>query len=106
MIMRSILSIGALLTLLAVGGCERQITKANLNTVKPEMTTKEVESILGAPNHIETVSEPPAEAVKTLRMTRYVYEQNGKKIELTFIGDRLVEGPAKNAPTITGTIDK
>ena len=96
----------ALFTTAAFNACERKITNANLHAVKPDMTTKEVESILGAPNKIETVSEPPAEAIKTLRVTRHVYEQNGKKIELTFVGDRLVEGPAKGTPAITGTIGK
>lgn len=94
----------ALATLLPFAGCERKISEANLQAVKPDMTTKEVESVLGTPNHVETVSEPPAEAIKTLHVTRYVYEQGGKKIELTFVGDRLVEGPAKGAPAITGTI--
>ena len=87
-------------------GCQRKIQESNLGAIKPEMTTKEVESILGAPTRVETVSEPPAEAIKTLRVTRIVYEQNGKKIELTFVGDRLVEGPAKGAPAIEGKLGK
>ncbi len=105
--MKHLSSTAALLAfalLLSCAGCERKITEANLKAVKPDMTTKEVESVLGSPNKVETVSEPPAEAIKTLRVTRYVYIQNGKKVELTFVGDRLVEGPAKGAPAITGTI--
>jgi hypothetical protein len=80
--------------------CEREITPANLKYVKPDMTSKEVESILGAPTRIVTVSEPSSEAVKTLPVVRYVYEQKGKNIELTFVGDRLVD------PNTTGTIRK
>ena len=101
-----------LLTLLAVAAmatlsaCERKITDANLHAVKPDMTTKEVESILGAPNKVETVSEPPTEAVKTISVTRYIYVQNGKKIELTFVGDRLGTGPKNGTPAITGTLGK
>ena len=83
--------------------CEREITDANLELIKPDMTTKEVESILGTPTRIVTVSEPSAEAVKTLAVVRYIYEQKGKKIELTFIGDRLgsssdTTGNRENAP--------
>jgi hypothetical protein len=95
-----------IMALLALSGCERKISEANLQVVKPDMTTKEVESVLGTPTKVETVSEPPAEAIKTLHVTRYIYVQDGKKIELTFVGDRLVEGPAKGAPAISGTIDK
>ncbi|MEI8233061.1 MAG: hypothetical protein WCH57_00065 [Verrucomicrobiota bacterium] len=95
-----------LLAMAALGACERKITDANLHAVKPDMTTKEVESILGAPNKIETVSEPPAEAVKTISVTRYIYVQNGKKIELTFVGDRLGTGSKNGTPAITGTIGK
>lgn len=103
---RPSLILGIALALLTLGGCERKITGANLKAVKPDMTSKEVESILGSPSRVQTVSEPPAEAIKTLRVTRYVYEQNGKQIELTFVGDRLVEGPAKGIPAISGTIDQ
>ncbi|MDD5350986.1 MAG: hypothetical protein PHQ12_12310 [Chthoniobacteraceae bacterium] len=95
----------AALSLGLLSACDREITDANLKLIKPDMTTKEVESILGAPNRVVTVSEPSAEAVKTLPIVRYVYEQKGQKIELTFVGDRLGEGP-KGAPAITGTLGK
>lgn len=90
----------ALATACCLCACEREITPSNLKLVKPDMTTKEVESILGSPDRVVTVSEPPAEAVKTLTVARYVYEQKGQKIELTFVGDRLVD------PNTTGTIRK
>ncbi len=95
-----------LCVMLLGAACGRKIKESNLSAIKPEMTTKEVESILGAPNRIESVSEQPTEAIKTLSVTRFVYEQNGKKIELTFVGDRLVEGPAKGAPAIKGKLGK
>ena len=75
-----------------LGGCERKISDANLKVIRPDMTTKEVESILGAPTRIETKPDLVSREVKTLPVTRYVYEQNGKKIELTFVGDRLGSG--------------
>jgi lauroyl/myristoyl acyltransferase len=86
MIMRPFLFLCALLCL---GGCERKITEANLKAVKPDMTTKEVESILGAPNRIETAPELVSQEVKTIPVTRYVYVQDGKNVELLFFGDRL-----------------
>ena len=76
------------------------------------MTTKEVESILGAPDRIHAGPELVSREVKTLPVTRYVYEQDGKKIELVFVGDRLATGPAKggtpinSAPAIEGKIGK
>ena len=99
-----LVSVALCLGVALCGGCQRKIEEANLRVIKPEMTTKEVESILGAPTRVETVSEAPSEAIKTLRVTRFVYEQNGKKIELTFVGDRLVEGPGKGIPAIEGKL--
>ena len=86
--------------------CERKIKEANLRILRPDMTTKEVESVLGAPNRIEIGPELVTKEVKTLPGTRYVYEQNGQKIELLFFGDRLVESSKKGVPFITGSFTK
>ena len=95
---------------LLLSGCQRKIKEENLQVLRPEMTTKEVESILGAPTRIEVGPELVTREVKTLPKTRYVYEQNGKKIELDFIGDRLAEGApnptGKPLPAIEGKLDK
>jgi len=88
------------------GGCERKISDANLKVIRPDMTTKEVESILGAPNRIETAPELVSKEVKTLPVTRYVYIQNGQKVELLFFGDRLGTGSKNDTPAITGTFGK
>ena len=74
-----------------VAACSPRVSDANLHEVKPDMTTKEVESILGQPTKVEMPPEPDTtEVVKTLHVTRYVYQQNGKKVILRFVGDRLV----------------
>lgn len=78
--------------LLLQAGCERHIKDANLAAVKSDMSTKEVESILGPPTHVELPTELKSKEVITMKVTRYVYEQNGKKVELLFVGDRLATG--------------
>ena len=79
----------ALLACLLLEGCERQITDANLSAVKSDMTSKEVESVLGPPTRVEVPSELKTQELKTMKVTRYIYEQKGKKVELLFVGDRL-----------------
>lgn len=101
----SILLLSAVLALVALSACKRKITEENLSVIKPEMTTKEVESILGAPTRIETGPELVSKEVKTLPGTRYVYEQDGKKVELLFFGDHLAESK-KGIPAITGSLGK
>jgi len=104
----SILLISAVVASLAFSACERKITESNLKVLKPDMTAKEVESILGAPTRIEVGPEITRDP-QTLLVTRHVYEQNGKKIELRFVGDRLATAPKDsdtNAPAITGTLGK
>ena len=104
--------------MMLLGACERKITNANLRVIKPDMTTKEVESILGPPTRIEAAPERVSHEVKTQPVTRYVYEQNGEKVELTFVGDRLGSGSSghgssvsrptvkNDAPAITGSFAK
>ena len=84
--------IAALCLMLTLSACERHISDANLREVKPDMTSKEVESILGQPGKVESSPELKSTEVKTLPVTRYVYEQKGKKVTLTFVGDRLASG--------------
>lgn len=89
--MKPLLIIWTLLSV-ALAGCGKRVTDSNLDQVKPDMSTKEVESILGIPTRTEEPPELKSQAVKTLSVTRYVYEQNGKKVTLTFVGDRLATG--------------
>ena len=99
--MRAI-SIFSLMTLLGATGCSRHITDANLHQVKPDMNTKEVESILGPPTRTESPMELKSTEVKTMPVTRYVYEQDGHTVELLFVGDKLASG----GDAVKGTFDK
>jgi hypothetical protein len=68
-----------------LSACEPHLTNANLAYVKPGMMTKEVESLLGMPTSVETTGSSDA----TPGQVRYTYEQDGRKVELTFVNDRL-----------------
>jgi hypothetical protein len=86
---------------LALQGCGREVRNANLNEVKPEMSVKEVESILGPPSRTEFSSPAPSqEVVKNVPITHYYYEQNGRTVKLTFVNDRLASGG------VEGSFDK
>ena len=83
-----------------LSGCEQHLSDANLHAVRPDMTTKEVETILGPPRRVETPPPMKLTEPSPLPVTRYVYEQNGRKVQLTFVGDRLATGG------IVGSFDK
>jgi len=110
----------AVVSTLALAGCEQHLTDANLNILRDQMgtrdqagnkgnhgtvkelppnqlTTKEVESILGPPTRIETGPEPEPVPVKSVAITRYIYEQNGKTVQLEFVGDHLVPNGIKGS---------
>lgn len=78
-----------------LAACSRHITDDNLKQVKPDMNPKEVESILGPPTRVDSPPELKSQEVKTVPVTRYVYEQDGKTVELTFVGERLASGGVK-----------
>ena len=71
-------------------GCSRHLSNSNLKEVHDEMSTKEVESILGPPtrsdSHVE-ITRP-----ETTPVTHYYYDQDGKTVELIFYGDKLMSG--------------
>ncbi len=78
------------LLLLLLEGCGKRITDANLREVKPDMSTKEVESILGQPTKVQSHDLPLQTQPKTLNATVYTYMQEGKSVDLFFVGDKLV----------------
>mgnify|MGYP001105583184 CR=1 FL=1 len=89
--------------LTALAGCARELTDANLREVKTDMTTKEVESILGPPDRIETSATDVSAESPTYRptsTTRYIYIQGDRTVTLTFVGDRLIPSG------ISGSFDK
>ena len=81
----------AMVTLLFTG-CGKRITDVNLNQVKTDMSTKEVESILGPPTRTKSHEMTLQTQMKTLPATTYYYEQDGQTVELRFVGDKLAPG--------------
>ncbi len=81
-----VLGLSAVLTT----GCGPRITDRNLDEVKPDMSKKEVESILGQPTDIKSHELTLQTQMKTLQATRYYYEQAGHRVELIFVADKLV----------------
>ena len=81
----------ALMAAFAFVSCSPRVTDANLREVKFDMTTKDVESILGQPKKVEASPELKSQEMKTLPVVRYIYEQKGRRVTLTFVGDKLAE---------------
>jgi hypothetical protein len=84
--------LSALACCLFLLGCQRQIKDVNLTAVKSDMSPKEVESVLGPPTRVEVPTELKTQELKTMKVTRYIYEQKGKKVELLFVDDHLATG--------------
>ncbi len=87
--------------LLSLTACGRHVTDSNLDQVKPDMSSKEVESILGQPSRVKTHELTLQTQMKTLPAQRYYYEQNGRTVELIFVNDKLIgkEGSFDNDAT-------
>lgn len=83
-------SLFALFLFVGLTACGKRITDANLDCVKPDMSAKEVESILGQPTTVKTHELTLQTQMKTLPAQRYYYEQTGRTVELIFVNDKLV----------------
>jgi hypothetical protein len=84
-------------SLLVLTSCGRRVTDTNLREIKPDMSAKEVESILGPPTRADNPHELTLQRQLTLPVTRYFYDQNGTTVELTFVGDKLASGGVKGS---------
>jgi hypothetical protein len=78
---------------LAASGCEKKLANRNLEQVRPNMSQKEVESILGQPNRTEKAELELETQKKTMVITRYYYQQNGQTIVLHFQNGKLINDP-------------
>ena len=76
-------------------GCHREFGNRNLAQVRPNMTQKEVESILGNPERTEKVELELETQKKTMAITRYFYNHDGQTVVLHFQNGRLVNEPDK-----------
>jgi hypothetical protein len=86
----------ALLGVLAFfGACHRQIDDRNLEQLRPNISQKEVETILGHPSRTEKMELELETQKKTMSITRYYYERNGETIVLHFQNGLLVNEPER-----------
>ena len=78
---------------LAIDGCQREFANRNLEQLKPNMSQKEVESILGNPDKTEKVDLELETQKKTMAITRYFYVHDGETVVLHFQNGRLINEP-------------
>src|ERR1700693_6591124 len=80
---------------LAIDGGQREFANRNLEQLKPNMSQKEVESILGNPDRTEKVDLELETQKKTMAITRYFYNHDGETVVLHFQNGRLINAPDK-----------
>src|SRR5271165_3068072 len=80
---------------LAIDGCQREFANRNLEQLKPNMSQKEVESILGHPDRTEKVDLELETQKKTMTITRYYYNKDGETGVLHFQNGHLINAPEK-----------
>ena len=73
----------------AVAGCASKISKANFERIKPDMTEKEVEKLLGQPARIEERDpKGPPEADRDDRMV--IWQDGSRVITIGFRDGKVV----------------
>ena len=72
-----------LVVLLAFSGCQKRLSKANVDEVTPGMSRKQVESILGPPTSIDSTN-----LLVTKKVT-YVYHQGNESVTVVFFNDEV-----------------
>jgi hypothetical protein len=87
-------------SLLLLAGCGPRITNENIEVVNKRfeateqigkgVSPKEVESILGQPKRVEAYTLTLETQKKELEGLRYYYEQDGERIELHFLDNKLI----------------
>jgi hypothetical protein len=103
--MASKFAVCMLVTLFASTGCEKRVEPANIDVVNRQqsaaqkrpstvenvqegLTMKEVEAVLGSPEAVK-VGKLSYPVQKDFVLTTWVYKQDGKDIELSFIDGKL-----------------
>src|SRR5208282_5816164 len=67
---------------LAIAGCQREFANRNLEQLKPNMSQKEVESILGNPDRTEKVDLELETQKKTMTITQYPVSKRSATLPL------------------------
>ena len=83
------LLVPAVAAIVMVAGCSK-VTRDNFAKVKSDMTTKEVEAILGPPTTSKTITVP----IINIEGTEYSYVHEKSTITLQFVNDKLVRKDA------------
>ncbi|MBV9490695.1 MAG: hypothetical protein JO069_13385 [Verrucomicrobia bacterium] len=78
---------------LSLAGCHRHFDNRNLEQLRPNISQKEVETILGHPDRTEKVEVELETQKKTMAITRYYYQQDGQTIVLHFQNGFLINKP-------------
>jgi quinolinate synthase len=89
----SIAGIAVAVAAIGLTGCHRHFTNRNLEQLRPNISQKEVETILGHPDRTEKVELELETQKKTMAITRYYYQQNGQTIVLHFQNGLLLNQP-------------
>ncbi len=88
--------------ILLATSCKPKISDSNVEAVNQRyvkselqerggLSPKEVESILGPPDQTESTTIELETQKKQVPVTRFIYQQNGKQIELHFIDNKLID---------------
>lgn len=72
-----------LVGLFAFSGCQKRLTKANVDEVATGMSRKQVESILGPPTSTDSTN-----LLITKKVT-YVYQQGNESVTIVFFNDEV-----------------
>lgn len=104
--MRFLAAISVVCLALTLCACKQQFSNKNLEVVNREfqhsdeqvakgvrdsgVSPKEVESILGQPQRVESHKLPLETQKKEVEVVRYYYEQDGQTIELHFFDNKLI----------------
>jgi hypothetical protein len=103
--MATTLTLCMLFTLFASTGCEKRVDSANVDVVNRQqvaaqkrvktvesvdegLTMKEVEAVLGTPTE-EKKGKVTVPVQKEFVLTTWIYRQDGKEVELSFIDGKL-----------------
>jgi hypothetical protein len=88
------------IAILANAGCGPRFTNENIDVVNKRFETaeqlgkgvspKEVESVLGQPKRVEAYTLTLETQKKELEGVRYYYEQDGERLELHFLDNKLI----------------
>lgn len=103
--MATTLTLCMLVTLFASTGCEKRVDAANIDVVNRQqvaaqkrpstvenveegLTMKEVEAVLGTPTEVKN-GKVTLPVQKDFGLTTWVYRQDGKEVEISFIDGKL-----------------